>query len=295
MPHPFVLHNETLCRAHDAVLSPGQLGLFTGWGVFSTLKVADGVPFAFERHWARMARDAAVLHVEMPEYADRLLERLRALVEANAAYDATMRLVVVRNGGGMWAASDPQRSSDVIALTADTKNWGTGERLTWSPQARHAQSRFAGTKSLSSAANLVLLEEARRDGFDGAILLNERGEVAECTSANLFVAEGGRVWTPPLASGCLPGVTRELLLEVLRVPGITVAEKTIYPADLEAAEEVFVSSTTRGLLPVTAIGDRAMPAGGAARVPLQKALTAYESEYVARRRVASTEHKSGIR
>ena len=83
------------------------------------------------------------------------------------------------------------------------------------------------------------------------VLLNERGEVAECTSANLFIANGGQVYTPPLGSGCLPGITREVLLGEIHVPGITVEEKTLLPADLESADEVFITSTTRDLLPVS--------------------------------------------
>src|SRR5436305_316583 len=81
------------------------------------------------------------------------------------------------------------------------------------------------------------------------ILLNERDEVAECTSANIFAAKGGEVWTPPLASGCLPGITRELLLSEVTAPGVRVSERVLTARDLESADEVFISSTTRDLLP----------------------------------------------
>jgi hypothetical protein len=90
---------------------------------------------------------------------------------------------------------------------------------------------------------------AQSRGFDETILLNERGEAAECTSANIFAAEGNRVWTPPLSSGCLPGVTRELLLHEIHVPGYTIEEKALAPADLERAAEVFITSTTRTCCP----------------------------------------------
>ena len=89
-----------------------------------------------------------------------------------------------------------------------------------SANARHAACQFAGTKILSWAMNLTWLESAQARGFDEVILLNERGEVAECTSANIFIANGSQVWTPPLSSGCLPGITREVLLGEIRVPGI---------------------------------------------------------------------------
>src|SRR2546423_15687028 len=104
---------------------------------------------------------------------------------------------------------------------------------------------FAETKILAWGMNLTMLEDARCRGFDEVILLNERDEVAECTSANIFAAKGGQVWTPPLTSGCLPGITRELLLSEVRVAGLPVSEHTLTPAALESADEGFISSTTR--------------------------------------------------
>jgi branched-chain amino acid aminotransferase len=122
------------------------------------------------------------------------------------------------------------------------------------------------------------------------VLLNERGEVCECTSANIFVAEGADVWTPPLDSGCLPGVTRALLLEEIRVPGLRIGQKRLLPADLEAADEVFITSTTRGLLPVVSIEglnleSRDRPAGGV-REQLNRAFAAYVESYVVPRKRA---------
>ena len=204
MLHRFLLHNDAIQSASDLSLSPGQVGLLSGWGVFSTLRVADGVLFAFERHWARITRDAAAFHVTIPSDPEKVRRKLLELVEANGAYNSTLRLVIVRNGGGMWAGPSNGRESDMVALTADSKNWGDGVKLAYQPNGRHASCPFAGTKILSWAMNLTWLETAQNRGFDEVILLNERGEVAECTSANLFVANGSQVWTPPLSSGCLP-------------------------------------------------------------------------------------------
>src|SRR5262245_8628095 len=279
--HRFILHNDEIHEASEKLLSPGQVGLLSGWGVFSTIKVIDGVLFAFERHWARMSRDAALLRVTLPGDATQLENNLLRLVEKNRAFLSTLRVVVVRNRGGMWEAPDQNRSSDVIAFTADTKEWGESVKLNYVPQARHAASMFAGTKILAWAMNLTWLEEAQSQGFDEVILLNERGEVAECTSANLFAAKGDQVWTPPLASGCLPGITRELLLSEVRAPGFRVTERTLTPEDLESAEEVFITSTTRDLLPVSRIGQRIMPSAGHAREALQRAFSRYAGEYVA--------------
>jgi branched-chain amino acid aminotransferase len=254
--------------------------------VFTTLRVADGVLFAWDRHWARLQRDAAAFHVPLPDDSESVHQRLLELVEANKAHNSTLRLVIVRNGGGMWANPAPARPSDVIALTADSKEWGDGVKLAYQRDARHAASQFAGTKILSWSMNLTWLESAQCRGFDEVILLNERGEVAECTSANIFAANGAQVWTPPLSSGCLPGITREVLLGEIHVPGIQLAEKALTPHDLETAGEVFITSTTRDLLPVLQIEDKALKQGNHAREALQSAFSKFVRQYVDEHRPA---------
>jgi branched-chain amino acid aminotransferase len=280
--HRFILHNQDVREAGALSLSPGQVGLLAGWGVFSTLRVADGVLFAFERHWARIARDAARFHVAIPEDSEAVRGKLLQLVEANQAYNCTLRLVIVRNGGGMWAGPSNGRESDLIALTADSKNWGNGVKLAYQINGRHAACPFAGTKILSWAMNLTWAETAHDRGFDEVILLNERGEVAECTSANIFAAKNGDVWTPPLSSGCLPGITREVILGEVHVPGIRISERVLHPEDLESADEVFITSTTRDLLPVHQIEDRQIGRAESARIALQTAFSGFVDGYIAR-------------
>jgi branched-chain amino acid aminotransferase len=284
--HRYILHNDRIQEASAQTLAAGQVGLLAGWGVFSTLRVAEGVLFAFERHWARIQRDAALFHVPLIEGPEVLRGRLLELVEANHAYDSTLRVAIVRNGGGMWAGPSTGRSSDLIALTADTKDWGRGVKLAVQPEARHAACEFAGAKILSWAMNLTWLENAQQRGFDEVILLNERSEVAECTSANIFIAKGDQVWTPPLNSGCLPGVTREVLLDKISVPGIQVGEKPLLPADLETADEVFITSTTRDLLPVLEIEGAKVSRTLTAQTALAAAFHARLRQYVAEHKPA---------
>jgi branched-chain amino acid aminotransferase len=161
-----------------------------------------------------------------------------------------------------------------------------GVKLGVARQARHSACTFAGTKVLSWAMNLAWLEEAQSKGFDEVILLNERDEISECTSANIFAAEGNRVWTPPLRSGCLPGVTRELLLREIRVPGVEVGEKDLKLADLEGADELFITSTTRDLLPVLTAQDLRINCRPGPRIALQKAFSSYVEAYVGTHRTA---------
>jgi branched-chain amino acid aminotransferase len=285
--HRFIFHNDRIHEASEPVLAPGQVGLLAGWGVFTTLKVADGVPFAFERHWARISRDAVAMHVPLPGDPEALRQRLLELVEANHAYNSTLRLVIVRNGGGMWAGPSNGRASDVVALTADSKDWGEGVKLGIVPHGRHAACEFATTKILSWAMNLTWVETAQQRGLDEVILLNEHGDVAECTSANIFASCGGQVWTPPVSSGCLPGITRELLLGEIHVPGIQIVEKKLTPAELEAADEVFITSTTRNLLPVRQIEGKAIGRTDQTRPKLSQAFGDYVARYVAVHKAAA--------
>jgi branched-chain amino acid aminotransferase len=278
--HRFLLHNGAILDAHEKSLSPGQVGLLNGWGVFSTLRVAEGVIFAFERHWTRMQRDAAKMHVPFPTDPVDLKAQLLRLIEANSAWNATLRVMVVRNRGGLFEGPDLEREFDVLAFTKDLSPWGNSVRLTIKPNARYAANEFSGCKILSWSQNLTWYEEARQRGFDEAVLLNERGEVSECTSANIFAATGGEVWTPPLDSGCLPGVTRELLLDVVRVPGIKVTERPIRPQDLDRADQVFITSTTRDLIPATFIEGLHIQNRGTVAENLVKALEEFRADYV---------------
>jgi branched-chain amino acid aminotransferase len=188
---------------------------------------------------------------------------------------------VVRNRGGIFEGPSIDRDFDVIAFTADVKDWGTGVRLGIIEQARHAASEFAGTKVLSWGQNLTWYETAASRGLDEMILLNEREEISECTSANIFIAEGSRVSTPPVSSGCLPGVTRALLLEEVHVPGYEIQERVLFPADLEKADEIFITSTTRELLPVLSVEGLRIRQNGAVRRDLQAAFTKLVRNYVA--------------
>jgi branched-chain amino acid aminotransferase len=281
--HRFLLHNDEILDAHQKSLSAGQVGLLNGWGVFTTIRVQEGVLFAFERHWERMQRDAARMHVPFPTDRDAVRARLTRLIEANSAWNATLRVAVVRNRGGLFEGPDLPREYEVIAFTANINAWGNSVRLAIKPHGRHAQNEFAGTKVLSWAQNLTWYEEAHQRGLDELILLNERGEVCECTSANLFSARASEVFTPPLSSGCLPGVTRALLLEEIRVPGISAVEKTLLPKDLEEADQVFITSTTRDFLPVSHIEGLKVRNSGNVVAALTRAFEDYRAAYVARK------------
>lgn len=136
--------------------------------------------------------------------------------------------------------------------------------------------------------NVWNLHEAHQAGFDEVVLLNERGQVAECTAANIFCVRGGRVATPPLTSGCLEGITRSVLLEIGPSVGVEVEEHALLPEDLYAADEVFISSTNRNALAVGEInGHKLAAAPGPITLKLEKAFAAHLRDYVDAHSVAS--------
>jgi branched-chain amino acid aminotransferase len=280
--HPYVLYNDEIRRNDERILLPGQLGLLAGWGIFTTLKICDGIPFAFERHWERMRRDARLIHIDLSLDAESVRRNLVRLIEANQAPNATMRVCVVRSEGGFWEGPGAGNPSDLIAFSNDLKGWRESTVLGVVEHGRHAASPFAGTKTLSWAHNLTMAETAQQAGYDEVILLNERGEVAECTSANIFAVRKGVTHTPPLESGPLPGVTRAIMLEEIDLPDAPVEESVLSLEDLYSAEEVFITSTTRDLMPVRQILDRRLSPGGPAAWPIMEKLRTALADYTRR-------------
>jgi branched-chain amino acid aminotransferase len=134
---------------------------------------------------------------------------------------------------------------------------------------------------LSWVPHTAVLERAHVEGFDEALLLNERGQLAECTSANIFFVRGGKVLTPPLASGCLPGITREILLEIAPVSGIEIREQELDTKDISSGDEVFISSTTGEVAAVESIvPGGTFPAPGPMTRKLQRIFGDYVQSYL---------------
>ncbi|HZP34629.1 MAG TPA: aminotransferase class IV [Candidatus Acidoferrales bacterium] len=253
MIHRYISHNGLIVPIEQARLSPGQAGLLNGWGLFTTMRVFRGEPFAFERHWKRLHKDAARTRMPFPFDRDEVRSNLRELIRRNRVQEGSARIYAIYNKVGFWQGSEDLPDVDLLLYTAGLPSYREPVRLTLCEQSRHAASPLAGVKVTSWIFNVWTLQGAQQRGFDEALLLNERGEVAECTAANIFCARGGRILTPPLSSGCLEGVTRGILLDIAPGTGIPVEEKTLRPEDIYGADEVFISSTNRSLLGVSEI------------------------------------------
>ena len=289
MIHRYVFHNDRVRAIEEVRLSPGQGGLMSGWGLFSTIRVVEGIPFAFERHWKRLARDAERIHCPFPFEAERVLGQMGEVLGANKVREGCARIYVIYNQTGFWRSDESFPAADLILYSSDLPPHRDPVRLGLREHGRHAGSPLAGVKVTSWLNNVWNLYEAQQSGCDEVVLLNERGEISECTAANIFCVEGGRVITPPLLSGCLEGVTRGFVLELGPRAGIPVEERTLYPEDVYSADEVFISSTNRNVVKVSEVAGHRLAVAGDPLVPkLEKVFETYIREYVEARAATAT-------
>lgn len=282
MLHRFVFHNNKLMPIEETRFSPGQAGLLNGWGLFTTLHIFDGVPFAFDRHWRRLEKDAARTHCPFPFEAGKVRGYLAEVIRANHVKEGCARIYAIYNQVGHWRSDESFPLVDLFLCSTDLPVFRQPARLNLREHGRHAASPLAGVKVTSWLNNVWNYYEAQKSGFDEVVLLNERGEVSECTAANVFCVRGGRVQTPPLNSGCLEGITRSILLEIGPRVGVPCEEAVLRPADLFSANEIFISSSNRNLLAVGEIaGHRYSNAPGPITRRLDDAFAVYIKEYLA--------------
>jgi branched-chain amino acid aminotransferase len=247
----------------DATVSAFDHGLTVGDGVFETVKVVEGMPFAMSRHLERLRESAHGLGLPAPDL-DAVREGCAAVVAADpaAARRGRLRITLTAGPGPLGSDRGSAPRPTVMVALAPTGSWPAADRVVLVPWTRNERSAVAGVKTTSYAENVVALAAARAAGAGEALLANTRGQLCEGTGSNVFVVLGGRILTPPLSSGCLAGVTRALVLEW------TDAEEADLPVEvLDEADEVFLTSSTRDVQPVSHVGERSLP-----EVPGQRTL-----------------------
>lgn len=237
--------------AATASLHWSDHGITVGDGVFETVKLEGGAPFAIGRHLRRLADSARGLGLDLPPEGE-----LTGAVDAVAAAwgPATGRLRITVTGGPGPMGSARGDAGPTLLVTAgplDLDRSPTDVLVV--PWTRNERGALAGLKTTSYADNVVALAAARRRGASEALFANTAGVLCEGTGSNVFVAFGDRLVTPPLSSGCLAGVTRALLLEALAAAGTPAEESDVPLGELAAADEVFLVSTTREVQPVRTV------------------------------------------
>jgi len=254
--HRFVYRNDRLLPLEDARLSPGQAGLLNGWGVFTTMRVYAGRPFSFELHWKRLMRDAERTELPVGQSPECVAGALEEVIRANEVRSGCARVYFLYNKIGIWHSDEPFPTVDLLIYTIDMPSRTGAATLGIQAEGRHAAHPLAGVKVTSWLQNVWMLEQAHKAGFEEMLLLNERGEVSECTAANFFCVRGGKVLTPPLSAGCLGGVTRENLLAIGPECGLPIVERPLSLEDVYGAEEAFITSTTREVQAVSRIASQ---------------------------------------
>jgi branched-chain amino acid aminotransferase len=262
-----------LAPAEQARISPFDHGLLTGDGVFETLIVYGGEPFAVRRHLDRLAASCAGLGLDVPDRTV-VADALRQVVMANGLTSARLR-VTVTGGDSPLGSERGAGGPTVVVAGGALAAWPPTADVVVVPWTRNERSAVAGLKTTSYGENVVALAHARAHDASEAIFANTRGDLCEGTGSNVFVAIGGRLVTPPLTSGCLAGVTRALVLEL-----VDAVEEDLAVGALADADEAFLTSTTREVQPIRAVDGRVLrsPAPG----PLTAATAAAFKDLVSR-------------
>ena len=250
--------NGELSPLEDASVSPLDHGLVVGDGVFETLRVYGGVPFAWTRHLARLRESATGLGLVAPD-ADELRAAADAVLAANALTEARLRITIT---GGPAPPSSRRAAvpPTAIVIAFEIEPPAPSGSVMIVPWTRNEGGALSGLKTISYAENVRALAYVEERRATEAIFANTKGNLCEATGSNVFLVLAGVCCTPPLAAGCLNGVTRQLVIRIGGEIGIPIEERDVPVGALREAEEAFVTSTVREVQPITAVDGHDLPA-----------------------------------
>jgi branched-chain amino acid aminotransferase len=261
--------NGRISGEREAVISVFDHGFLYGEGIYETLRTYHGRPFLYDRHMRRLRNSARMIVLDLPFTDGQLAAQIAATMDAAAlaGAEAYIRVLVTRGIGALTYDPEATPVPSVIIIVKPQVDpppeaYEAGVRVVIVDVVRnhpHTVNPMIKSNNLLNSA-LAAQEAIRRGGFEG-IMRNLQGELTECTTANLFIVRDGVALTPPLAAGLLPGITREFLFEVGAEVGVEVREEVLRDADLFAADEAFLTSTTREALPIVAVDDRTIGTG----------------------------------
>ncbi len=271
--------NGAISAAAAAAVPVFDHGFLYGEGVYETLRTYRGVPFLFDRHMQRLRRSAALMALAVPHTDQDLMDAVQRTMAAHAGLDeAYIRMLLTRGVGDLsyHPAACPRPSLVIIVKpfpAPPERTFTAGIRVSLVGVRRnHPLALNPEIKSNNLLNNALAMQEAIGRGAEEALMLNQAGEIAECSQSNVFVVRKGTVLTPPLAAGLLPGITREFVLELAKASGYQAREAALRPSDLQTTTEAFITGTTREVTPVVAVDDLVI--GGGVPGPVTRNLLA---------------------
>ena len=260
--------NGRISDERDAVVSVFDHGFLYGEGVYETLRTYNRRLFLFERHVKRLRRSAAMIALEIPFSDHDLLKAITATMDQAAFGDEAYVRVLVTRGVGELTYDPKATPSHTLAIIVKPQvdppasTYLDGVTVAIVDIIRnHPGSVNPMIKSNNLMNNALAMQEALRRGAFEGVMRNYRGELTECTTANLFVVKDGIVMTPPIDAGLLPGITREFIFEIGRGIGVEVRDAILRDEDLYGADEAFLTSTTREAVPIVRVNDRTIGSG----------------------------------
>jgi branched-chain amino acid aminotransferase len=282
----FASVNGNVVPAEEARVSVLDNGFTFGDAVYETLRTYAGRPFHLDRHLQRLRASAARLGFEAPFGDEVFARRLDELLARAGNEESYIRIILTRGEGDISYRFDRVKGPTLVMVVKPfqappERDYAEGIPVVIASVRRnHPRALDPAIKSNNLLNNILAVREGQAQGAAEAILLNDLGEVAEGASSNVFVVKRGRVSTPPLEAGILSGITRRLVLDLCRELGVPAREETLLVADLFAADEVFITSTTKEAAPVRTIDGKPVASGRPGPVH-RRILQAYR-EYVPR-------------
>ncbi len=276
--------NGDLVDKADARISVFDHGLLYGDGVFEGIRSYGGTVFRLKEHLKRLYDSAQAILLKIPIEPDEMAEAVERTLAANGITDGYIRLIVTRGAGTLGL--DPNRCrdpqviiiADKIALYPQEYYEKGLEIITVSVIRNHPAALSPRIKSLNYLNNILAKIEGLQAGCVEALMLNHKGEVAECTGDNVFAVRDGLVQTPPNDAGILEGITRDAVMELAEEAGLEVVERPLTKHDLYIADEVFLTGTAAEVVPVVKIDSR--PIGDGLPGPITRDIMARFKELV---------------
>ena len=272
--------NGEIAPAEEARISVLDNGFTFGDGVYETLRTYGGRPFHLDRHLRRLRASADMLGIAIPRADADLAADLDRLLQEAANPESYIRLIVSRGVGEISYRFDRIKGPTIVMAAREYQPFADAMYrdgiavIVSSIQRNSRKALDPAMKSCNLINNILAVREAQAKGAAEPIMLNEHGEVAEGASCNVFLVEGGRLVTPPLDAGILPGVTRELTLEIARAIGVPASEERVPVERLRGADEAFITSTLKELMGIATV-DGAPVGGGRPGPVTMRLLDAY--------------------